>query len=249
MKLTLYTLRHCIRPKHLESWNPKSISVEEALRGLAPGKERDEAIKTNKDGEIYGLWCWLAPSWLAPSSIRDRSSLISAELHKEIDGLKVARKENEDYLLDAAIEIHGLNAVIDEKGRQIEDLSNQVEEFRRAFKLMADSLKIDESLLGNSMVYNEDQEWYRMMLTLRDEQTKKEDVMTPTMKIMEDGTQEWRLNGRHHREDGPAIIWPDGREDSLHREDGPAVTDPDGYQAWYLNGKSSSRGEVWGENN
>lgn len=57
-----------------------------------------------------------------------------------------------------------------------------------------------------------------------------------------DGTREWRLDGKLHRIDGPAIIRPDGNEGwyfmgKLHREDGPAVIRPDGYKAWWLNGK------------
>ena len=45
-----------------------------------------------------------------------------------------------------------------------------------------------------------------------------------------------------HREDGPALEWPDGYQEwyfnnKLHREDGPAVVDPNGYKAWYLHGE------------
>jgi hypothetical protein len=59
--------------------------------------------------------------------------------------------------------------------------------------------------------------------------------------IDSNGTQEWYLNDNLHREDGPAIIRPDGTQswylnDNLHREDGPAVIHPDGFQSWYLNG-------------
>lgn len=40
--------------------------------------------------------------------------------------------------------------------------------------------------------------------------------------------EKWYKNGELHREDGPAIIWPNACEqwyknDQLHREDGPAV--------------------------
>ena len=48
-------------------------------------------------------------------------------------------------------------------------------------------------------------------------------------------------DGRHHREDGPAIIWPDGStfwwlHGHLHREDGPAIIWPDGTEEWFLKG-------------
>jgi hypothetical protein len=49
------------------------------------------------------------------------------------------------------------------------------------------------------------------------------------------------LNGKSHREDGPAIEYSDGRRfwwlnGKLHREDGPAVEYADGTREWWLNG-------------
>jgi hypothetical protein len=49
-------------------------------------------------------------------------------------------------------------------------------------------------------------------------------------------------NGERHRKDGPAVIYPDGRQywyrnGTFHRDDGPAVILPDGKSSWYLNGK------------
>ncbi len=57
--------------------------------------------------------------------------------------------------------------------------------------------------------------------------------------------KEWRLNGKLHRLDGPAvkIVGRDGREEwwqngKLHRLDGPAFVDKDsGQQEWHQNGK------------
>lgn len=48
-------------------------------------------------------------------------------------------------------------------------------------------------------------------------------------------------DGRPHREDGPAIVRPDGaqhwmRHGVLHREDGPALVRADGSCAWYVYG-------------
>jgi hypothetical protein len=53
---------------------------------------------------------------------------------------------------------------------------------------------------------------------------------------------EWSLNGKLHREDGPAIEWADGTKywylnGKLHREDGPAIECPNGTKSWYLNGR------------
>jgi len=51
----------------------------------------------------------------------------------------------------------------------------------------------------------------------------------------------WYLNGKRHREDGPAIELSDGtkfwyRNGKLHREDGPASEYSDGTKFWYRNG-------------
>ena len=69
--------------------------------------------------------------------------------------------------------------------------------------------------------------------------------MSKTYKVIvsdDDGSKEWYLNDKLHREDGPAIEGADGDKiwylnNKLHREDGPAIEGYDGYKAWYLNGK------------
>jgi hypothetical protein len=48
------------------------------------------------------------------------------------------------------------------------------------------------------------------------------------------------LNGKLHREDGPAVKYSDGTKGwylngNLHREDGPAIEKANGYKSWYLN--------------
>ena len=54
----------------------------------------------------------------------------------------------------------------------------------------------------------------------------------------------WYLNGNLHREDGPAIEYASHKSwylnGNLHREDGPAVEHSDGTKSWYLNGKRHS---------
>ena len=64
----------------------------------------------------------------------------------------------------------------------------------------------------------------------------------PEVKVSSDGTKRWYLNGKRHREDGPAVEYPNGVKywclnGKLHREDGPAVEYADGDKRWYLNGK------------
>lgn len=65
--------------------------------------------------------------------------------------------------------------------------------------------------------------------------------------VYPDGSHSWCRNNQLHREDGPAAIYPDGsqhwyRNGQLHREDGPAVIYRDGRQYWYLNGESVKPG-------
>ena len=64
--------------------------------------------------------------------------------------------------------------------------------------------------------------------------------------IDENGTKYWYLNGKLHREDGPAIEYSSGRKfwyinGKLHRTDGPAVEYCNGDGFWYLNGKRLSK--------
>lgn len=60
--------------------------------------------------------------------------------------------------------------------------------------------------------------------------------------IHPNGAQEWYRHGELHRVDGPAVIHPNGtqewyRHNQLHRDDGPAITYPDGARDWYFLGK------------
>ena len=57
-----------------------------------------------------------------------------------------------------------------------------------------------------------------------------------------DGKKEWYLNGQLHRTDGPAREWADGTKvwrlkGKYHREDGPAIEWADGTKSWYRNDK------------
>jgi len=57
-----------------------------------------------------------------------------------------------------------------------------------------------------------------------------------------DGSKRWFLHGNLHREDGPAVEYADGRKEwrrngKLHREDGPAWERPNETKQWWLNGK------------
>ena len=67
-------------------------------------------------------------------------------------------------------------------------------------------------------------------------------MKTYTVKVEDDGTKRWYLNGKLHRTDGPATEYTNGSkcwylDGKLHREDGPAVECADGTKCWYLNGE------------
>lgn len=64
--------------------------------------------------------------------------------------------------------------------------------------------------------------------------------MKPQLEVLPDGSTLWKLNGKLHREDGPAVKRPNGVtawwvNGQLHREDGPALEGPNGAKYWYLN--------------
>jgi len=70
-------------------------------------------------------------------------------------------------------------------------------------------------------------------------------MQTPTMTIDKDGIIRYSLNGRLHRLDGPAFIYPDGTQSwwlngKYHRTDGPAIIYVDGTEEWYLNDRKYS---------
>lgn len=63
-----------------------------------------------------------------------------------------------------------------------------------------------------------------------------------TVKVNWDGSKFWYLDGKKHREDGPAIEWSHGSKSwwldgKQHREDGPAVEYADGSKFWWLDNK------------
>lgn len=69
-----------------------------------------------------------------------------------------------------------------------------------------------------------------------------------TVKVYDGGDKFWYLNGKLHREDGPAVEYADGYKSwylngKRHREDGPAIECADGDKAWYLNGNKVTEEE------
>ena len=68
------------------------------------------------------------------------------------------------------------------------------------------------------------------------------------VKVHPNRSKEWYLNGKRHREDGPAIEWDDGSKEwylngKRHRVNEPAIVRSDGSKSWYLYGEYLSEGE------
>ncbi len=66
-----------------------------------------------------------------------------------------------------------------------------------------------------------------------------------TVEVDGHGDKRWRLAGKLHRTDGPAIEWALGTKSwflngERHRTDGPAIDLADGSKFWYLNGRKLS---------
>jgi len=65
----------------------------------------------------------------------------------------------------------------------------------------------------------------------------------PQCKTLPNGTKKWYLNGKYHREDGPAIENSNGTKawylnGKCHREDGPAIEyGGGGTKEWWLNNR------------
>ena len=68
------------------------------------------------------------------------------------------------------------------------------------------------------------------------------------VKVTDSGDKYWYLDGKLHREDGPAVEYVNGDKPwylngERHREDGPAIEYDDGSNLWYLNGKKLTEEE------
>ena len=68
------------------------------------------------------------------------------------------------------------------------------------------------------------------------------------VKVYDYKTEWFNLEGKLHREDGPAVEYASGTNawyinGQLHREDGPAVEWNNGTKSWYLNGINLTKKE------
>ena len=63
------------------------------------------------------------------------------------------------------------------------------------------------------------------------------EIEQPQLHVYENGSKLWRLHGKLHCEDAPAIEWANGDKEwylhgKLHRENGPAIEYADGDKEW-----------------
>ena len=68
------------------------------------------------------------------------------------------------------------------------------------------------------------------------------------------GYKSYYINGKYHREDGPAVEWANGYKayylsGKLHREDGPAIEWGNEYKSYFINGKKLTEEEFNNRNN
>ena len=73
-------------------------------------------------------------------------------------------------------------------------------------------------------------------------------MITYNVVVFPDGNEFWRLSGKLHRENGPAVILSSGtklyfRNGVQHRTDGPASEHFNGDKFWWLNGAPVSEEE------
>ena len=73
-------------------------------------------------------------------------------------------------------------------------------------------------------------------------------MKTYKVDVYDNGDKHWYLNGKLHREDGPAVEHTGGTKcwylnGQRHREDGPAVEWAGGTKHWYLNDKQLTEAE------
>lgn len=71
---------------------------------------------------------------------------------------------------------------------------------------------------------------------------KEQNTQQPQCSTDAFGNKVWRVNGKLHRDDGPAAEYANGNKgwyqnNQLHREGGPAVEYSHGTKFWYQNGK------------
>ena len=71
-------------------------------------------------------------------------------------------------------------------------------------------------------------------------------------RVSQFGDKWWYLNGKIHRENGPAIEYRNGDKEwylngKIHRENGPAIEWADGTKHWYLNGRCYTESDYWKE--
>ena len=113
------------------------------------------------------------------------------------------------------------------------------EQYQYALKILHELslFALQPGSIGPFVTPNGAQEWYLVGTENTSKQLHREDG--PAI-IYPDGTEVWYRNGQRHREDGPEVVTASGIQEwwqwgLKHRVEGPAVVKPDGtVEYWYL---------------
>ena len=71
----------------------------------------------------------------------------------------------------------------------------------------------------------------------------------PVCNVFSNSDQIWMMDGKYHREDGPATIKANGTQvwwvnNQKHRIDGPALIWDDGSEEWWINGQQLNTANI-----
>lgn len=164
-------------------------------------------------------------------------------MSKVIDSLvKRKTKSKAHHIIESTYYEDKLHSINDEPAEiitNVEDFSNVIRRWYHHGYLHRDNAPA--VIMTNGSDHTE--YWYRRGLVHREE--KSGPAITYS-----DGREEWWVEGKLHREKGPAVVVPSycsvdepeewWYEGKLHRVGGPAVIHKDGRKLWYIHGEQQS---------
>lgn len=127
---------------------------------------------------------------------------------------------------------------------------NYKEELEKAISL----LNLENLEIWNKIDKNYEKQLYYESSSILDEHF----IRAVRYEKNSDEDKRWFLNGKLHREDGPAVEYANGSKywyinDKLHRVDGPAIERFNGDKLWYINGLVHRENDLpaieWGDGN
>lgn len=223
------------RKREKESLKSSDQNIEELV---SPSQKWEIFIPQDKQAAIYlgqicrSTWC---------TSARSERNMFST-YHKKDDPLFIIKhktereaaevknpqtQEIEEVLVPLMFQVHfGTQQFMDRKDKPISN-----EKKIPLLNLIQSSKTVDGKPI---------EEKYPVVETYTLYTNKAGEVIE--ISIDESGVKIYSVDGRWHREDGPAREHPDGKKewwikDRLHRENGPAVEHSDGKMEWWIDGE------------